>query len=478
MASDEEGRPLAPSSVDVAGEGLGEVVVEGAGEHEGEAVGVTSLGIWSLAWPTMLSMGTFTIVRMTDFAMVGDLGPEALAAVGVGGNFYWLVESFITVSSGGLTALFARAWGAGDRALAERSFQQAQVQGVLLSILGAALVFPFTHAAIRIYGVEEGVVALGADYVWWRLWGTIPLSLAMIFGTAVRAAGDTRTPLWVSVVGATTNVFLNWVLIYGNLGAPKLGVAGAAIATNAALVVMTLHFGVLWAARMLVVKPGRDGWWPEADLQRRLFRLGLPVAAEGGFFQLGLMAFQRVIAGFGTNAIAAYNVGSMLLSVSFMPGVAFSLAASTLVGQYLGAQDAVRAEREGWRSMWIAIGSMALCGLLLAAFARPIADVFTDDGDVIELTILILTILGVAHPFMAVEFALGGALRGAGDTLFPMFSVFAGLIVVRLGLATALVTFFDAPLEWVWSVLIADYVLKTMLLVGRFRGGSWKTRQV
>lgn len=458
MASDEDRRPAATSA--------------------DAEVGVTSLGIWALAWPTMISMGTFTIVRMTDFAMVGDLGPEALAAVGVGGQFYWLIESLVTLSSGGLTALLARAWGAGDRAMAEFSFRQAQVQGVLLSIVGCAFVFPVTQGAIALYGVEAGVVSLGADYLWWRLWGTIPLSIAMVFGAAVRAAGDTRTPLWVSIVGASTNVFLNWVLIYGNLGAPKLGVAGAAIATNGALVVMTIHFGVLWALRRLVLKPGHGGWIPDADLQRRLFRVGAPVAAESGFFQIGLLAFQRIIAGFGTPAIAAYNVGSMLLSISFIPGVAFSMAASTLVGQYLGARDPDRASREGWRSMWIAIGSMAFCGLVLAIFARPIAGIFTDDAEVIELTILILTILGLAHPFMAVEFSLGGALRGAGDTVFPMISVFAGLVVVRLGLATALVTFFDAPIEWVWSVLIADYILKSILLVARFRGGTWKTRQV
>ena len=154
------------------------------------------------------------------------------------------------------------------------------------------------------------------------------------------------------------------------------------------------------------------------------------------------------------------------------------MAAATLVGQYLGAQDPGEAERQGWRSNWMAIGTMTVIGILLVVFARPIADIFTNDEDVIELTILALTIFGFAHPFMAVEFAIGGALRGAGDTIFPMISVFSGLVVVRLGLATVLVTFFDAPIEWVWSVLIIDYVLKSILLIGRFRGGAWKHREV
>jgi putative MATE family efflux protein len=209
-----------------------------------------------------------------------------------------------------------------------------------------------------------------------------------------------------------------------------------------------------------------------------LVRIGIPAGVESGLFQVGLMLFQRIMAPFGTNVIAAYSVGSMLLSFSFMPGVAFSMAAATLVGQHLGAKDPDRAEREGWRSNWSAIGTMTVIGILLALFARPIADVFTDDPDVIELTIVVLTIFGFAHPFMAVEFAIGGALRGAGDTVFPMISVFSGLVVVRLGLAMALVTFFDAPIEWVWSVLIVDYALKSVLLIGRFRGGSWKLREV
>ena len=300
----------------------------------------------------------------------------------------------------------------------------------------------------------------------------------MVFGAALRAAGDVRTPLWAGVLAGTVNVFANWVLIYGNLGMPRLGVAGAAMASNFALIAMALYFVWLWARRRLLLTPGQGSWRPDFDLQRRLIRVGTPAGIESGLFQVGLMLFQRIMAVFGTNVIAAYSVGSMLLSFSFIPGVAYSMAAATLVGQYLGAGDPDRAEHEGWRSNTMAIVTMTTFGILLAVFARPIADVFTDDAEVIELTILALTIFGFAHPFMAVEFAIGGALRGAGDTIFPMISVFSGLVVVRLGLATVLVTFFDAPIDWVWSVLIIDYALKAVLLIGRFRGGSWKLREV
>ncbi len=441
-------------------------------------LGVTHQGIWSLAWPTMAAMGAGTIVRFTDFAMVGELGPSALAAVGVGGQFYWLLESLAAVAPAGLAAILARAVGAGNRKLANASFRQAQWLGALLSLLGCAALFPLTTQVIGLYGVEEDVVVLGSDYLWWRLWGTLPLSIGMVFGAGLRAAGDVRTPLWAGLVAASVNVAMNWVLIYGNLGAPALGVIGAAIASDIALFVMALFFVWLWAAKSLVLRPGTGTWKIDLELVRRLVRVGTPAGVESGFFQIGLLAFQRIMAPFGTNVIAAYNVGSMLLSFSFIPGVAFSMAAATLVGQHLGARAPDQAEREGWRSMLSTVVTMTLFGAVLVVGARPIAGVFSTDPAVIDLTVTVIWILGIAHPFMAIEFAIGGALRGAGDTVFPMITVFSGLLVVRLGLATGLVVWFDVSIETVWAVLIVDYVLKSIMLIARFRGGAWKHREV
>jgi Na+-driven multidrug efflux pump len=121
---------------------------------------------------------------------------------------------------------------------------------------------------------------------------------------------------------------------------------------------------------------------------------------------------------------------------------------------------------------------MTLLGAILMVGARPIAGVFTSDPAVIDLTVVVIWILGLAHPFMAVEFALGGALRGAGDTVFPMMTVFSGLLVVRVGVATVLVTFFDASIEMVWAVLILDYALKSVMFITRFHRGVWKLREV
>jgi putative MATE family efflux protein len=432
------------------------------------------LGIWSLAWPTMASMGAGTVVRFTDFAMVGSLGPAALAGVGLGGQFSWLLEAIGAIAPAGLAAILARAVGSGDWGLANASFRQAQLLGAFLSLLGCALLIPFTTELISLFGVESDVVRFGSDYLWWRIWGSLPLSAAIVFGTALRAAGDVRTPLWVSAIAAVVNVFLNWVLIYGNLGFPALGVSGAAIASNLAIALMVAIFIGLWWKQMLAIRPDAGSWKPDLSLFRRLARIGTPAGLESGMFQVGLLFFQRIMSPFGTEAIAAYHVGATILSFSFIPGVGFSTAAATLVGQRLGAGLPDEASRDGWRSSLGCVLAMSGFGLLLIFGARQIAGIFTDDPSVLELAIDVIWILGAAHPFMAIEFALGGALRGAGDTVFPMVTVFTGLLCLRLGLSLALATIFDASIQVVWCALIADYFVKSLMFIARFRSGAWK----
>ncbi len=442
-------------------------------------------GIWALAWPTMAAMGAATFVRFTDFAMVGDLGSAALAGVGLGGQVYWLVESAALLVPTGLAAILARGVGSGDEALVDQSFRQSLLLGSLISILSMLPLFPLTRWSIGIYGVEDAVIDLGADYLWWRLWGTWPLALGFVFASGLRAAGDVRTPLYIGLVTNVVNVFLNWVLIYGKLGAPALGVAGSAMASTIAMFVQLALFAWLWSRERLVIparsrdgRPIEIGWSADVDMFGRLTRIGTPAAVESGLFQIGLLFFQRIMSLFGTDAIAAYNVGAQVLAFSFIPGIGFATAAATLVGQQLGARELSAATRSGWRSAAGSIGAMTAFGALLVASAEPISSVFTNDPEVIALTVDFIWILGIAHPLIAIEFAIGGALRGAGDTLFPMISVFVGLLCIRLPLAAGLAVVLDAPVQWVWCALIADYLVKAVMLSLRFRGGRWQRRDV
>ena len=154
------------------------------------------------------------------------------------------------------------------------------------------------------------------------------------------------------------------------------------------------------------------------------------------------------------------------------------MAAATLVGQHLGDKQPGRAATSGWHSLWLSIGSMTLLGAVLIATAEPIAAWFIDDPEVIRLTVDFIWILGAAQPLMAVEFTIGGALRGAGDTRYPLLVIFLGLFICRLVPALIAALWFEASIQIVWCALLLDYLIKAVLLIARFRRGRWQTIEV
>jgi putative MATE family efflux protein len=445
-----------------------------------------ALGVWELAWPTILAGALQTGVRWVDLKMVGDLGVEAVAGVSAGGHVYWLLQSIVMAVTTGLVALIARAIGSRDDELANATLRQGIVLGTTFGVVTTFFALPFVNFAIAIYGVEPAVVSSGAEYVWWLLLGNVPFTLTFVFGASLRAAGDSRTPLYIGLFANALNVFLNWVLIYGNLGAPALGVAGAAIASSGSMIFQVAVFWWLWRTRRLLLKPVEAasrrerimGFAPDPTLWRRILRIGYPAAFEGALWHVGLLVFMRIMSLYGTAAFTAYQIGANILAIAFLPGSGFAMAAATLVGQQLGDGHPERAAASAWRSLAGCIASMTLLGAALVAVARPIARWFIDDDEVVSLTVDFIWILAAVQPLMAVEFTLGGALRGAGDTRFPLFVIFAGLLVCRVIPALIAAHVFDASIQVVWMALILDYSVKAALLVGRFRFGKWKTIEV
>jgi putative MATE family efflux protein len=307
----------------------------------------------------------------------------------------------------------------------------------------------------------------------WVSLSTLPFGITLALATALRAAGDTRTPLFISIVGAALNLLALWVLVMGGLGVTSMGVAGAAAAIGIGALVSAAISLALWRADKLVVgsRPGGDDF--DAARIRRLMRVGLPAGAEGFSFQIGFIVFIGIIARYGNEANAAYQLGVNVLAFSFLVGQAFSIAASTLVGQHLGARDEPGAERSGWRAMALAIGVMVVFGALIIALAAPVARFMSRDPEVVRLTVFFIWVLGSVQALMAIEFTLGGALRGAGDTVFPFVTVLSGLAFGRLAFA-ALFMSLGKGIEWIYAALIADYVIKGILFVTRFRSGRWK----
>jgi putative MATE family efflux protein len=426
----------------------------------------------------MLASAMQTFVRWADIKMVGDIGVEAVAGVAAGGQIYWMIQAATMALTTGLVALVARAMGSNDPRLANDTLKQTLIMGTAFGLFAWVVMLPLRSSALGILGIEETVIGFGSDYLFWLIAANVPFAITFIFAAALRAAGDSRTPLYLGLGANAINIFFNWVLIYGNLGAPALGVQGAGMASGIAMIAQMIIFFILWSRRSLIVKPETLRIRFDPALMKRILKIGYPATIEAAFFQVGILSFMGLMSLYGTSTFTAYQIGVQILAAAFLPGHGFAMAAATVVGQHLGAGNPLLAARSGWRSTGMAIAFMAGLGAVLILFAEPFARWFVDDDEVVRLTVDFIWILGIAQPLMAIEFTMGGALRGAGDTRYPMFVIFTGLFLFRVLPAMILVHFFEAPIQLVWAVLLLDYIVKASLLAWRFRGGKWKTIEV
>ncbi len=432
-------------------------------------------GIWELALPSILGNLSYTIVGMVQVKFIATLGAEGLAAVGAGQRIFFGMQAILMAVSAGTTALVARAWGAGDYREASRVTMASLVLGGVLALGMAVLGIAFATPVASVFGLDPATLEMASLNIRWLSAFNVVFAAMFVLSAALRASGDAWTPLWMSVGVNLMNIPLLYAFVYGRWGMPEMGVAGAAIAAGISFSIGVAVLMTMWIKQRFRVKHVAGGWWRKTRL-KQLLDIGYPAALEQGVFQVGFFIFLMLIGNFyGTEAFAAYNIGVSLLAVCMTVGFGFSIAGSTLVGQNLGANDHEGAARSGWRACIFAILSMGTLGIIIIMIAEDLATYFIGDAPLtVEYTVQFIYILGAMMPLLAIEFSIGGALRGAGDTRFPLMATIIGLLVMRCGLA-AIATYMKLPVVYVYAALIGDYVVKSIMLIWRFRRGKWKT---
>ena len=433
---------------------------------------------WALAWPVILSFSIESLVGLCDTVMVGRLGSAAVAAVGVGTQILSGVNVTLFAVGTGSLAVVARHVGAGEIRAAEETLLQAILAAAVVSLAVIVPVEVWAPQVVALFRVDAAVVTAGAAFVRAVMLEVPAAATVFVIATGLRAAGDTRTPLLIGAVVGTLNVALAYVLIFGHAGLPALGVVGAGIATVVAFSTGAALGLVLLVRGSLRLRLRRSVPLVRLDVVRRVLRIGYPAAIEQAMMQLGFVVYIVFASGYGTAAVAAYFIGVRILALSFLPGLGFAAAAGTIVGQSLGAGRSNEAERGGWTALQLCLALMTAAGMAIFAAARPIARVFVDDPLVIADAVDFIRVLAVAQPLMAVDYALGGALRGAGDTRFPLWTVLLGFYLCRLGFAWVATAVLHADVVWVWAALLGDYAARATLKSWRFRSGVWKHARV
>src|SRR5208282_3937367 len=320
--------------------------------------------VWALAWPVILSFGLDSILGLAAMLMVGRLGAEAVGAVGLATQILGAVRAGIAAVGTGTIALVARHIGGNDRESAEDVLKQSVVFGVLISTLIAIPVIVFAPQLMTLFRVKGRMAAMGARYLQVVMLSEPFQGIFLMCASALRGAGDTRTPLWIGGIIDVLAIFLNYVLIFGKFGVPALGVDGSAVATLIAISVGGLLFFWTLSIDGMVLNFRWERLWPDWDTGWRILRVGNPAAIEQLVIQFGFVAYVAFVASYGEKEVAAYFIGVRILALSFLPGFGFSSASATLVGQGLGANDPEFSRKAGWVSTRLAIALMSGMGLV------------------------------------------------------------------------------------------------------------------
>ncbi len=442
--------------------------------------------VLALAWPSILAMLLQTVNSLMDAFFVGNLpnGRQALAATGIGGIVIFLLISVALGVTIGTMALVARFTGSGEHEKAVEVTGQSLSLAVVLALLFGSAVFLGRGAiASALLGSSggSGAAALCVQFLSAVLPAAVPLFITNVLQAAFRGLGDTRTPMRITLAMIVTHISLNSVLIYGRLGFPRMGVRGAGTALAASLFVgATLY---LFALKRRPELSDALTWRHlrlRADWAWRILRIGMPAALQAVLRTLSLLSFQGMLVKSleGEAGVAALQIGLRAEAIAYMPGFGYSVAASALVGQNLGAKDPKRAERAAWAATWQAVGVMIAMAIVFYVFATPISRLFTQDVLVQRLGADYLRVNAYCEPFLALGMVLTGALQGAGDTTRPTIITFLTMWILRLPLAYALMFPLGQQTHGAWISMGVSTSVGGLMTVWLFRTGKWKRIKV
>lgn len=442
-----------------------------------------------LAGPAIAENLLVTLVQYVDTAMVGSLGAVATAAVAVNASPMWLLNGIMTSIGVGGMALASRFFGAGERRNAQRVCAQMATCALALSVFLMGLVWAISDALPVWMGAEMQVARLASDYIRIVALGFIPNYMGIVLANALRAVGDMRTPMLLTAAANVLNVIGNFLLIFPTRpvswggfelvwwGA-GLGVRGAAISTALSTAVSGAMMLTALCRRDQQIRLRLKYMRPQRALLRRMFRVGIPAALERVAINVGQMIFARIVASFGTAQLAAHHLAITVESLGYMPGFGIQAAATTLVGQSLGAGDAARAERYGHICNRLGLLCMCVASVLMIVLAHPLMALFTSDAKVQQIGARLLYFCAAEEPFFGVAIVMSGALRGAGDTRVPFYISLCTMWCVRLVVAYLFGILLGFGIYGAWAGMVADLAVRGIWLRLRFAKGEWKTLTV
>ncbi len=435
-----------------------------------------------LTLPVFFELLISSLFGMVDMMMVGNSGPShistpSIAATGITNQVMLIGIAMAQAMAAGGTAMISRYYGARQEDKIPDVVKHIILVMLVLIIVPFLIISQFFSEKLMVFiGAEADTINIGLRYFKIVTLGFSFQALNLAIFASMRGAGDTRTPMLINIVVNLLNVFGNYILIFGKFGLRPMGVTGAGISTSLSHLLAFIVLAILLSNKNHIVRLDLNkGFSFKKNIGENLLKVGGPAALEQVGFRLGVVVFIKIVSGLGTVAYATHQIASNIISLSFAPGQAFGIAASTLVGRSLGEERVDRAENFIKESNRLALLSSIFFFMIFYFLGPSLVGLYTDDPNIIGSSGNIMKLIALIQPFQASTFAISGGLRGAGDTVSTLIVTIIGVFIIRISLAYFLINIVGIGIIGAWIAMLTDQIIRWLGIGLRYRTGKWKT---
>ena len=433
--------------------------------------------IVSLTWPALAENVLASCISMADMIMVGGLGFYALSAVGLITQPKFIMMAAFMAMNVGTTALVAQNKGARNPEDANSALNQSIILTIAMAAVICTTMLIFAEPLVRLIaggGLSEHIISEALVYYRIQIYGFPTLAFSFAINAALRGAGNTRATFYNNTVANIVNVALNYCLIYGRFGFPRMEVAGASLATVIGQFVgMTMALFVVMRGKQYVRLEIRKCFKIDWSMMKRIINIGIPSCVEQIIMRIGALWFTTIITALGDIAYSAHMVAMNIQMLSFTTGMAFGAAATTLVGQSIGRKRIDLAKVYVRMTQNLGLIVSVIIAVLMFTCGRLITGLYSDEMTIIALSADMLKIIAIVNPIVNARFVYVSALRGAGDARYMAVISFIGMILVRPFVGLLLVNVFDMGLIGVWIALASDFAISYVVTLIRYKKGKW-----
>lgn len=436
------------------------------------------LSILALSAPAIIEMALNTLLGFADTVMLGQLiGSRAIASVGLSNQVMYLLIFTFSAFNTGAVAMISRAYGAKDYERLKHIGEQNVLLNFVIGIIVMVSAYFGRHLIFAIYDVEGAVLKDAIAYFTVVVMGFVPMFLSFSYAAYLRGSGDTKTPMKITAMANMLNIVGNYVLITGWGPFPELGIIGAALSTTLSRVfAMCIYLYLLYYSAIMTRL--KFAFKLDKTVFKPLFKISLPGGIEQSLMQLSFLVVGIFISSLSTDSIAVFRILIQIESISFMPAVGISIAAATLVGKALGEKDQDKAAEVGMTAAFMAAGWGLFVAVLFILYPTPLIMAFSRESEILRLALPVMLLLAVNQPGLNFVIAIGGALRGAGDTMNLMKITLVRLWVFFVPFSYLFIITLDQKVAGLWYSEILSIVVFSIVLYYRFKSRKWAHIQI